>query len=541
MRQLCAARRRFLQLTCLAVALALLTQSCSISNDPEISNKTLNRGLLGSPESLDPHKFSSSQAGNVLRDIGEGLVSYDAEGRIRGGIASHWDVSDDGLQYVFHLRPEARFSNGEPVFAEHFVYSFQRLVSPATGSPMAQNLAPISNAREIIAGENVSGSLGVSAINTLTLEITLRSSTPYFLQLMSHPSTFPVYPPNVEKFGDAFSRVESYVSSGAYYLADRKIGSEILLKRNPYYWDNENTWFDQVNYKINESAQEINRYRAGELDVTDSVDARHFQKMMEDRPDELKVSPYLAIYYYGFNMTNPTFRDSPELRKALSMAIDRNVLVSAVTRRGELPAFGWVPPGVHNYESQSLDFSRLSTEAREAEARALYAIAGYGPNNPLKLEIRYNTHGGHDLIALAIRSMWRDVLGVEAELVNEEFKVFISNVREMNVTDVFRLSWTAEYDDAYTFLQLLETGNPSNLTGYSNKFVVQEIQSAARETDLEARKLILEKAERLALADHPIIPLYYYVSKHLVRSDIVGWRPNALDFHYSRHLGRQSN
>lgn len=511
---------------------------CSPVGDKASADTTLRRGLQGSPESLDPHKFTSTQAGDILRDIGEGLMSYGAAGNLEGGVADRWEISDDGLTYVFYLRPKARWSNGEPVLAEHFLFSFRRFVSSETASPLAQHLAPVLNANDILAGDLDAIALGVSAIDSRTLSIKLRSATPYFLHLLTHPSTFPIYPPSVDDHGNEFARVGKIVTNGAYYARNRDLGSLIVLKRNEYYWDNTNAWFDKIEYHISESAQEVTRYRAGELDVTNSVDTSMFEKMQSEAPDDLRVSPFLAVYYYGFNLSKAPFQDNLRLREALSLAIDRETIVTSVTRRGEKVAYGWVPPGIDNYEQQSIPGAALSKKVREDRARRLFAEAGYGPNSPLEIEIRYNTLGGHQLIALAIQAMWRDVLGVEANLVNEEFKVFISNVMAKENTSVFRSSWTADYSDAYTFLQLMETDNPSNLTGYSNSAVDKLLNDAATTTHIEARVALLQEAERLALADHPIIPLYFYVTKHLVRQDIVGWIPNALDFHYSKHLSR---
>jgi ABC-type oligopeptide transport system substrate-binding subunit len=261
-----------------------------------------------------------------------------------------------------------------------------------------------------------------------------------------------------------------------------------------------------------------------------------YQVIKDERPGELKVSPYLAVYYFGFNLTRPPFSENQMLRRALSMAIDRKSLVKYVTGRGEEPAYGWIPPGVENYSPQKFDYIDLSKEAREAEARSLYKEAGYGPDNPLKFQLRYNTSSDQTKIAIAVQSMWAHVLGADVSLVNEEFKVLISNIQAMAVTELFRLSWTGDYNDAYAFIQLLETDNPSNLTGYSNSTVDALLSQASAEFDVSKRRTLLEEAERVALDDHPVIPLYFYVSKHLVHPRIDGWESNILDIHYSQHL-----
>ena len=291
-------------------------------------------------------------------------------------------------------------------------------------------------------------------------------------------------------------------------------------------------------YHILAPAAEIRRFRAGDLDVTSNVAEDAFIQMQQEYPDELKVSPALGVYYYGFNLTKPWLRNSPKLRKALSMAIDRDVLAGKIKGRGEIPAYGWVPPGIDNYTPRPLSYKDWSHEQRAAEAQRLYAEAGYGPDNPLDIELRYNVMGGHEKIAIAIQAMWRQVLGFETQLVTEEFKVMLANIQEMKVTEVFRLSWSGDYNDAYAFLQLVESGNPQNLTGYTNPRVDELLRKAASEVDLTVRRGYLEEVEKISLEDHPVIPLYFYVTKHMVAKDIEGWAPMPLDYHYSKYLQR---
>jgi ABC-type oligopeptide transport system substrate-binding subunit len=525
------------------VALALLSSAfllpaCSQSQSPSRPGDILHRGLQGSPESLDPHKYSSVQTGRILGDIGESLVIYTPSGALTGGAAERWEVSENGLEYVFFLRPDAKWSNGEPVLASHFEYSFRRMLSPKTASPVAKNLAAIVNAEEVLQGKLPPDSLGVSAEEAHVFRVVLRDPTPYFLQLLTHASTVPILPSVHAQLGSEYFRPENFVGNGAYRLAEFRIGSEIGLIRNEHYWDNSETCFDRVVYHIVEPAQEVLRYRAGELDVTDSIEPTQYEAFLRERPDEVKVAPSLGVYYYGFNLTKPFLRDNLALRKALSMAIDREALVEVITKRGEQQAYSFVPPGVSSFDSESLPYEAMPNVERVREARRLFASAGYGPDNPLNLEIRYNTLGGHKLVAIAIQSMWREHLGVEAHLVSEEYKVFLSNVRSMENTEVYRLSWTGDYNDAQTFLQLFQTGHSMNLTGYSNQKVDELLDSAAQIQDLNARKEMLQEAERLVLADHPVIPLYFYVSKHLVHPSIRGWQSNLMDVQYSKDLCR---
>jgi oligopeptide transport system substrate-binding protein len=517
--------------------IAILLSACGGGQDIE-RETVLNRGLGAEPESLDIHKTRTNQAGDVQRDLGEGLTGYAADGTLILAAAERWELSEDGLQYTFWLRPEGRWSNGDKVTAQDFVYSFRRLVNPATAAFYAQqSFGDVVNAIEIVAGEKPVEDLAVEAIDDLQLRITLRYPVPYFLALLTHPSTFPLHRPSVELHGDAHARPGNLVSNGAYKLQEWEVGSYIEIARNEHFRLNDQTAIDRVRHHITpEDAAELNRYRAGELDVTFSVPSEVFEQMQEERPDELKVSPYLAVYYYGFNLTRPPFRDRPKLRQALSMAIDREILTEKVTGRGEAPAYGWVPPGTSDYEPRQFLYANMSKEERHRKARELYREAGFSKDNPFRVEIRYNTADSHKRVALAVQSMWRDVLGVESTLINEEQQVLLENIRMQQATQVFRLSWTGDYNDAHTFLSVMESDNPSNLTGFSNKEYDELMDKAATQTDPGLRQVYLEEAEKLLLSEHPVIPLYFYVNKNMVSPRVRGWEDNVLNYHYSQHL-----
>lgn len=518
---------------------AISVVDCSTEGESSARKSVLNRGLSGDPESLDIHRFTSTQAGDVLRDIGEGLIAYSPNGDLIGGVASSWDIDGAGLRYTFWLRPDARWSNGDRVTSEHFLVAFHRLFDPNTGSPSAGKLAVIKNGAAILEGRIDPTKLGVEAPNSDEIQILLETPTPYFLDLLAHPSAFPIHPSSISnQKGDQVLRAMP-ISNGSYAMNSRIIGSSIELSRNSQYWNDAKTGFDRVVYHILSPAVEVIRYRSGELDITSNVDPNSLATIRNQRPRELKIEPTLGVYYYGFNLTKPPFGENPLLRKALSMAIDREAIVNFVTRRGEQPAFGLVPGGVRNYVGATLNFRQLSKGEREAEARRLYAAAGFNKDRPLRFELRYNTLGGHELIAVAIQSMWREVLGVEAVLVAEEFKTFIANVQSKRSTDAYRLSWFGDYNDANTFLQLMVSDSANNLTGYVNPEFDKLINVGARTNDANKRRTILQQAEKVALEDHAIIPIYFFVSKHLVRSDIRGWSPNVMDIHLSQHLRRE--
>ncbi len=514
----------------------LLLNACGESGPQPELRSVLNRGTGDEPESLDMHKASSTGAGDVQRDIGEGLLGFTRSGELRAAAAESWEISDDGREYTFRLRPEARWSNGDPVTAEDFVFSFQRLVDPATAALYVKSVDSIENAGEIMAGKLLPAALGVSAVGEHELHIRLKHPVPYFLSLLTHPSTFPVHPGSVEQHGDAHARPGNHVSNGAYRLQDWQLGSHIELVRNEHYWNNAETAIDRVIHFVSpEPMSELNRYLAGELHVTHTIPPESFRQLKEERSDEVRTSASLAVYYYGFNMTIPKFAENRRLREALSMAIDRETIANDVMGRGERPAYGWVPDGTANYIARRFPYADLSKTDRQRKAKQIFQEAGYGEDNPLTIELRYNTSNIHQRIAASVQAMWKDVLGVETKLINEEFQVMLANIREKKVTEVFRLNWSGDYNDAHTFLSTLESDNPSNLTGYrSDEF--DSLMDRAAQSDPDHRQILMAEAEGVLLRDHPVIPLYFYVNKSMVSRQVEGWGDNVLNYHYSQHL-----
>lgn len=521
-----------------ALLLALLALAACGDSGPQLSNDpVLKRGNGSDPESLDMHKAVSTEAGDVQRDLGEGLLGFTPTGELRAAAAESWIVSDDGLEYTFTLRPTARWSNGDPVTAEDFVYSFRRLVSPATAAVYVDSVKVIENAEAIIDGDLPPASLGIAATDQYQLSIRLKQPVPYFLSLLTHPSTFPLHRGSVENHGSEHTRAGNLVSNGAYKLLEWQVGSHVALARNEHYWNNAQTSIDRVTHFVTpEPMAELNRYRAGELDTTRTIPPESFAQMLEERPNEVHVSPAMNVYYYGFNMTKPEFADNPKLRQALSMAIDRETLTDKIVGRGEPPAYGWVPDGTANYEPRKFSYAGMPKAEREQKARQLYQEAGFDDDNPLTLELRYNTSNTHQRIAAAVQAMWLDVLGVETILINEEFQVLLASIEQQEITQVFRLSWSGEYNDAHTFLSVFESDNPSNLTGYQSSEYDSLMHTAAAQTDPDRRKVFLAEAESVMLNDHPVIPLYFFVNKSMVSKRVEGWGDNVLNYHYSQHL-----
>lgn len=491
---------------------------------------TLRRGLGPDPDSFDIHQAQGLPAIEVLRDVREGLLTYDARGRIVGGVAARWHVSDDGKTYVFELRPDARWSNGDPVVAGEFVSAWRRALSPATLARTASLLAPVLNAAEAIKGEADAGTIGIRALADDKLEVRLASATPWFPEILANPVSFPLHPDAVD------SPLEAPVN-GPYMFDRISPHAMIRLKKNPRYHAAGEVKLDAVEYfPIEDPNAELSRYRAGELDITETIPAGRHDWLSTYMGDELRVSPYSGSFWLGFNLKRPPFKDNANLRRALSLAIDRRIIARLVVGAGEMPAWSIVPAGMAGYEPQPFEGSELDRHAREQAARKYYALAGYGEDKPLHVEIRYNTSSQHRKIALAVSSMWRQVLGVSSSLVNEEWKVFVNDRRQGAVTQVFRGGWIADYADPTSFLDLFRSDNELNTTFYRNRTYDRLLDQAALLSG-EVRIRRLEKAERMLLADMPVIPLFFYVSRHMVKPWVTGFEANIRDIHLSRYLG----
>jgi oligopeptide transport system substrate-binding protein len=502
---------------------------------------TLLRGSGAEPDSLDPQKARSVESQNILRDLCEGLTTLDKSAGVAPGVATDWAVTPDGKTYTFHLRPQARWSNGDRVVGADFVAALRRLVDPATGSSYAQVIDVVENAADIVAGKKLPGTLGVSAPTDSTVVVVLGSPAAYLPSLLSHTSTCPVHRPTLAQHPDQLAKPGIMVSNGAFALKEWVQGSHILAVRNHSYWNDSATHLDGVKYLlIPDENAELTRYRAGALHMTYVVPRGQFDWIRANLAKELHVAPQLDTYYYGFNLNKPPFKDSPGLRRALSLVIDRERLTSQVLRVGELPAYGWVPPGVSNYTSQSFDYRSTALPARIAEARRLYAQAGYSAARPLRFELRYNAGEVHSKVAVVVASMWKEALGAEAVLTAVEFKSLLQDIDNGNV-QMFRSSWLGDYNDAYTFAQYFKSNFGINLPRYHSVEYDSLITKSAVEVDSTRRRELLESGERVMLRDHPMIPLYFYVNKHLVKPEVQGWYDNVMNVVYSRDLSLRSS
>ena len=488
------------------------------------------------PGTLDPHRAEGVPASNVLRDLYEGLVSEEANGNYIPGVAESWTISDDGKTYRFKIRDNAFWSNGDRIVAEDFVFSLRRSVDPQTLSNYSSMLYPIKNARDVVLGKLSPDVLGVSAEGDKTLVIQLEEPTPYFISLLTHSTTYPVHPPSVKKHGSAFTRPENMISNGAFTLSNWRIQDYILLTRNEKYWDDANTTLSEVYYyPLDNPDASLRRYRANELDFTDTTPSEQLPWIKKNLNDELNITPYFGSYYYGFNNTKPPFKNNPQLRMALSLAVNRSIITDVVLGAGQIPAFTFVPP-VKEYQGKKPTWANLTQEERESLAMDFYLQAGYSKSNPLSIEIIYNTSENHKRVALAVASMWKKVLGVETKLRNQEWKVFLETRRLQEETEIFRGGWIGDYDDPYTFSELLHSENEMNHSGYESAEYDALLKSASLKPAGKDRLNDLLQAEQIMLNDMPVIPLYFYVSQHLIKPWVSGLEGNVMDHHYSKYV-----
>jgi oligopeptide transport system substrate-binding protein len=516
--------------------LVLAGLGCGHPQNPSKSPQVLRRGLSGEPATLDPAASGDTFSHEVLEDLYEGLTSESPSGEVIPGVASSWSVDASGRQYTFRLRPDARWSNGMRVRAQDFIAAWQRALDPTVASPDADDLRLISGASDIISGKSPVSALGVEADGEGILIVHLEEPAPYFLQLLSHSAAYPIY-------SDASARSHdptSSVSNGAYVLAAWSPGTKVELIRNPYYWNRTAVLIPGIDYLFaSDGNRQFDRYRAGELDMTDTVPENVADRLRRERSTELMISPILVTAYYGLNLSASPCAANVKLRQALSMAIDRSRLAQSLAF-GQAPAYGLVPPGTWNYSPQSWAWKNLSDNERVAEARRLYAESGYSAHSPLHLRLLLNSNPSIQNTAIIVTSMWREILGVDTELANEEYRVFLESRHDKSRWEVVRLAWAADFNDASNFLDILRAHSSNNDPGYTNAAFDALLDAAAASSDAARRRELLENGERLMLADYPVIPLYFFVSKRLVKPYVRGVVANPLNHIRSQALSLEA-
>jgi oligopeptide transport system substrate-binding protein len=510
----------------LLFALVGIISGCSQRSDVAESHALdLRRGIGGEPSSLDPAAATDNFSSQVIQDLYEGLTRESPSGEVVPGVASSWDVDSTGTIYTFHLRPNASWSNGRQVLASEFVASWRRVLDPRQGSPVSSELRLLKGAAAIIAGKSPPTTLGVVAQGNDVLIVNLEQPAPYFPQVLAHSAAFPIYSDSSARSHTA----SAWVSNGPFVLSGWLPGTTIELKRNATYWDHANVQLERVHYQIaSDQSTQFAEYRAGQLDMTDTVPPNAIESLRTEHPKELVIAPFLATAYYGLNLEEPQLHSNLKLRKALAMAIDRRRLVASLAL-GQMPAYGLVPPGTWNYDSQKWVWESLSDVDRIATARRFYTEAGFSSSTPLRLRLLFNSSPSIKQTAILVAAMWKEVLGVDTILGDEEFRVFLESRHDKHKWDVVRVAWTADYNDASSFLDILRSHSSNNDTGYANPLFDKLMDEAANTADSSTRRGLLAKAERSMLEDYPIIPLYHFVSKRLVKPYVSGVKPNPLD------------
>ncbi|KXF75358.1 ABC transporter substrate-binding protein [Paramesorhizobium deserti] len=518
---------------------AILLGSLLIGASPALAEAVLHRGNAGEPQTLDQAQTSINIEEFILKDLYEGLTIYDAAGKIVPGTAESWTISDNGGVYTFKLRPDAKWSDGSPVTSDDFVFSYQRIQDPKTAAGYANILYPIKNAEKVNKGELPVDQLGVRAVDDKTLEITLEQPTPFFLELLAHQTALPVSKASVEKNGASFVQPGVMVSNGAFKLVAHVPNDSLTMEKNPEYWDAANVKLDKVIfYPIDDQAASVRRFEAKEMDLVYNFSADQIERLRQAYGDAVHVSPTLATYYYAFDSRNEPFNDV-RVRRALSMAVDRDFLAKEIYSGSQIPAYSMVPPGIENYgEPSKADFADMSQLDREDKAIELMKEAGYGEGGkPLDIEIRYNTNPNHERVATAVADMWKNTFGAKVSLLNLDISSHYAYLQEDGKFNVARAGWVADYADAENFLALSVSSNKTfNYGKFNNVKYDALMKQSYTERDPAARKIILHEAEKILMQEQPIAPLLTQADLWLVADKVQGWQDNAPNQHLSKFL-----
>ncbi|MGB7801636.1 peptide ABC transporter substrate-binding protein [Buttiauxella sp.] len=533
-------KKRFLTTCCALAAASLISHSWAAdvpAGTKLAADQSLVRHIKDEPASLDPVKAVGLPEIQVIRDLFEGLVNQNEKGQLEPGVATKWQ-SNDNRTWTFTLRNDARWSDGTPVTAQDFVYSWQRLVDPKNTSPFAwfAALAGINNAQAIIDGKMPADKLGVTAVDARTLRVQLDKPVPYFPNLTANFSFYPVPKAVVEKFGNDWTKPGNLVGNGAYALKDRVVNEKLVAVQNKNYWNNSKTVITEVTFvPINQESSATKRYLAGDIDITESFPKNLYQKLLKDIPGQVYTPPQLGTYYYAFNTQKGPTADA-RVRLALSMSIDRHIMADKVLGTGEKPAWRFTPDVTAGFKPETSPFEQMSQEEANAQAKTLLRAAGYGPNKPLNLTLLYNTSENHQKIAIAVASMWKKNLGVDVKLQNQEWKTYIDS-RNTGNFDVIRASWVGDYNEPSTFLSLLTSTHSGNISRFNSPEYDKILQQASQETTDAARNKDYNQAEKIIQDQAPIAPIYQYTNGRLIKPWLKGYPiNNPEDVAYSRTM-----
>lgn len=510
------------------IGITCLISGCGTSHEPNV----LRVGNGAEVQELDPHLVSGVTEHRILTALFEGISDVNPKtNEPIPGVAESWQISDDGKTYTFKVRESARWSNGDPVTAHDFVYSWRRILSPALASEYAYLLHCIENAEAFNTGAITDFSeVGVSALDAYTLEVRLVHPTPYFLTMQTHYAWFPVHQGTIEQFGNidergtGWTQAGNMVSNGAFQLAAWRPNEIIRVDRNVHYWNKEAVALDGIfYYPIDNLQTEERSFRSGELHLTNDIPLHRIDVYRRDNPELLHIHPYLGVYFYRFNVTRKPF-DDKRVRQAFSLAIDRETLTRNVLQGNEDPAWFFVPPDTAGYTSKS------RVEYDPERARTLLAEAGYPGGSGLPVvEILYNTHESHKTIAEAIQRMWRQHLGADVRLLNQDWRVYLSSMSSLDF-DIARSAWIGDVEDPINFLECFLTDGGNNRTGFTSTDYDDYVRRAYAESHQQTRQEYLQNAEEILLEEAPIVPIYFYTRKFLMDPAVQGYVPNHMGY-----------
>ena len=508
--------------------------------DSGLEKQIYHHGNGSEPQGIDPHIVTGVPEHHILISLCEGLTipnpNPDDMNGYMAGTAESWSVSEDGKEYIFNINENARWSNGDPVTANDFVWSWKRILTASLGSQYPDMLYYLVGAYEYHNGLTDDFSeVGVKAIDQKTLKVNLKNPTPFFLGLLSHYSTWPVHKETVLKYGDIddrngeWTRPGNFVCNGPFQLKSWELNNKIVVEKNPYYYDASIVKLNEIHYyPVSNVMTEDRMFRAGQLHLTSTLPSQKCPIYIEENPN-LRIDPYMGTYFYRINTNHEALKDV-RVRKALAYSIDRELLVNKVTKCGQIPAYSFTPPGSNGYEPKTqIPFD-------PELAKSLLEDAGYSDENPFpKLEILFNTNEDHRKIALAIQQMWQVNLGIEIELVNQDWKVYLN--REMiGDFQISRAGWIGDYEDPNTFLDLMRPNRGNNKTGWENKEYDELVEKANTINNQSERYEMLYKAEEILIDNMPIIPLYTYVRSYQLSPDVKGFNPHILDHHHPKFI-----
>ena len=484
-------------------------------------NIVINNGTEVS--SLDPQKVEGVPESNVILNLLEGLVSTDNNGHVVPGVATSWQQK--GTEWIFTLRDDAKWSDGTPVTAEDFVYSWRRLVDPKTASPYASyaQYAHIANVDEIISGKKSPDTLGVKALDAHRLQVTLSEPVPYLLSMLTHTAMRPVNARVIARWGDKWTQPDHYVGNGAYTLSEWVVNEKIVLKRNPHYWNNAHTVIEQGTFlPIASENSDINRYRAGGIDMTNSaVPPELYGRLKKELGGEMRVSPYLCTFYYEINNQRAPFNDA-RVRSAIKLTLDRDIIAQKIMGQGQIPAYGLTPPFTDGAKLTPPAWFGWTQQQRNDEAKKLLAEAGYNAGHPLQFTLLYNTSDQNKKQAIAAASMWQKNLGAKVTLQNQEWKTLLTT-RHEGQYDVVRATWCSDYNEPSTFLNMLLSNSSTNTAFYRSPAFDAIMAKTLAASDSDARAALYQQAEAQLDKDSAIVPVYYRVSVRLVKPWVGGF------------------